>query len=270
MKKYLVPTDFSQNAAQALQYALDLTVGMDAEIHVLSVLTTPPNTSGTMGSLLIRMKENAQKDMQTLLDQMKLEGHKIEPYIREGGTVPTVLAIAEEIGAECIILGTKGATNLENVIMGSNTAAIIERSRVPVLAIPQGFSFKGLDRVVYATDLQKSGPVIGRRLLEFSEPFSSRIDVVHVHDTEDESPVIQMDLLKKEMQEAAQNRLVNYHLHQHESIKEGILNFMDASGAELLVMVTKKRNLIQKLFDRSLTKKVAYLSATPLLAYQAE
>lgn len=269
MKKILVPTDFSENARIALNYAFDLTRGIEAEIHVLNVLSKPPNTSGSVGSLFVRMKENAQQDMQRLLDDMELEGRRVEPYIREGSAVATIVAIGEDIQADCIVMGTKGESSLDSVILGSNAAGVIEKSSVPVLAVPGEYVFKGLDRVVYATDLQKSGPSVAGHLLAFTEPFSSRIDVVHIHKPGDEPPVVQMDLLKKEMQDASQNRMVRFHLHEHESIKEGILNFMDASGAELLVMVTKKRNLIQKLFDKSLTQKVAYITSTPLMTYQA-
>jgi len=268
--KYLVPTDFSDNAFDALRYALDMARVSGAEVHVVSALAFPPSTAGTTGSLAIRMKEDAQAKMNQLLESVKELGASVEPYIREGSVVSTILAVAEEIGPELVIMGTKGSTGLESAVLGSVAAKVIEKSATPVLAIPQNVPFTGLSKLAYATDLQKGGPVTAGRILELTAAFGTRVDIVHIFPVKEEPPYVQLDLLRKEIQADELNRTVKYHLHRNDDIQEGLMNFMDASEPDALAMVTKKRNLFKKLIDPSLTRRVAMNASMPLLTFQSE
>ncbi len=266
--KYLVPTDYSANAQDALQYALDMARLSNAEVHVLSVLSFPPSTAGTTGSLAIRMKEDAQAKMEEVLKFCEEQSFEVHPSIREGGVVPTVLNMVEEVEPDLIIMGTKGSSSIDSVVLGSVASKIIQKSPVPVLAIPNGSKFEGLTKITYASDLQKGGPIIANKILDLTEGFKSRVDVVHIFPVKAAPPYIQLDLLRKEIKADERERKVKYHLHRNDDIQEGLMNFMDASESQLLAMVTKKRNLFRKFIDPSLTRRVAMDVHMPLLTFQ--
>jgi len=267
MKNILVPTDFSDNAKDALRYALNF-VGEGGQLHVVSVLSMPPSTSGTTGSLAVRMKEKAQEDMQNLVESMQHEGVVFNPIIREGSTVNTILSMGEEFEADLIIMGTKGSTGLESIFMGSVASSVVEKSKIPVISVPKGSEFNGLKRVLYATDLKQSGSEALRNLLAITGPFSPRVDILHIYPEGQEAPVEALEALEKEITSELENNNIRFHAHPHNSIADGLVAFMDASETELLAMVTRKRNLIQKLFDRSLTKRLAMSSKVPLISFQ--
>lgn len=270
MKNILVPTDFSANSKDALVYALNFLKGEDAKIHVLSVLTMPPRAVGSTGSLALRMQENAREDMRKLLEEMKEQGVDFNPMIREGSTVNVILDVAEEVDAEAIIMGTKGSTGLESVILGSVASKVIEKSPYPVISVPAGSHFNGLKRVLYPSDFNKSTSGILKKMIKLTEAYNSRVDVLHIYPEGSEPPYAKLEQLENEVEAEMKDRKILFHAHPHTSIADGIVAFMDASETELLAMVTQRRNLIQKLFDRSLTKRIAMSSTVPLISFQSE
>lgn len=269
MKNILVPTDFSDNAKDALIYALNFLKGDDAKLHVLYVLSMPPRTGGLTGSLQLRMKENAQQDMRNLISELKEIDIEIEPMIREGATVSVILDVAEQVDADAIIMGTKGSTGLESVILGSVASKVIEKSTFPVISVPAGSHFLGLNRVLYPTDFNKSTGATLKKVVELTKRFNSRIDVLHIYPEGTEPPYEALEQLENEVEEEMKERKILFHAHPHVSIADAIIAFMDASETELLAMVTQRRNLIQKLFDRSLTKRIAMATTVPMISFQA-
>ena len=78
-----------------------------------------------------------------------------------------------------------------------------------------------------------------------------------------------MEQIENEVEAEMAERKILFHAHPNESIADGIVAFMDAAETELLAMVTQRRNLIQKLFDRSLTKRIAMTATVPMISFQA-
>ena len=269
MKNILVPTDFSQNAKDALIYAANFLAGKDAKLHVLSVVSLPPRSVGTTGSLMLRIEEKAQKDMEDLIESMKQINVTIEPLIREGGTVSVIMDVVEEIGADMVIMGTKGSTGLESVVLGSVASKVIERCPIPVISVPQGCKFNGLGRVLYPTDFQKSTSVSLKVLLEITESYSSKVDVLHIYPKGTEAPYSDLEQLESEVEEEMKTRKILFHAHPNDSIADALVAFIDAAEVEMLSMVTRRRGLIERLFDRSLTKRIAKSSKIPLLSFHA-
>lgn len=269
MKKILVPTDFSKNAQRALDYALSMTAGLEAEVHVLSVLSRPPSASGMLGSLMIRMKEDAQAKMKDLISRISTDNNRrIEPLIREGSTTGTICDIAMEVGADCIVMGTKGASDVDNVILGSIASKVISNAEVPVIAVPKGAVFEGLHKIIYASDFQKSGSEVVVKLLEFTEEYKSKIHVLHIYKSDVEPPLDDLRRIKAELSDYLETRTIKFHVHKNDDIREGIMDFMDAAEPDMLAMVTKKRSLIGKIFDPSITQRVAMSLDWPLISYR--
>ena len=207
--------------------------------------------------------------MRNLISEMKEIEIEIEPMIREGSTVGVILAAAEEVEADAIIMGTKGSTGLESVILGSVASKVIEKSTYPVISVPAGSHFSGLTRVLYPTDFNKSTGETLRKVVELTKRFNSRIDVLHIYPEGAEPPYQELEQLESEVEKEVKERKILFHAHPHVSIADGIIAFVDASETDMLAMVTQRRNLIQKLFDRSLTKRIAMAAKVPMISFQA-
>ena len=106
--KLLFPTDFSDHARMALDYAIQLSTQLDAELHLIHVYQDVKSTRrlSSMGNIL---EEDAERNMKVLLKSMPstlVNGKPIKTMVNEGDIVNTINAYAKKFGINMIIMGT--------------------------------------------------------------------------------------------------------------------------------------------------------------------
>jgi nucleotide-binding universal stress UspA family protein len=164
-----------------------------------------------------------------------------------------------------IVLGTKGVSGLKKYVIGSNAASLIEISHIPVLAVPERAEYKGFKNVVYATDLKHIEKELAT-LIPWVREFGSNLHILHVMKKGD-SPEVVKDRISKAWQRAGYEK-ITVAIKQAEAIDMAIEGYVKQVKAELIAMFTDERTMYQKLFDRSITKKMAFQSRVPLLAFK--
>src|SRR5690606_26785572 len=112
----------------------------------------------------------------------------------QGEAVSTIAETANKMGADYIVMGTKGATGLKEVFLGSVTSGVMEFTKVPVLSIPDDVSYKDvIKKVVYLTNYQ-SGEVKGfKQAVDFANIFSSKLICLHLNVNEEVESKEQME-----------------------------------------------------------------------------
>src|SRR5690606_33584484 len=157
--KILIPTDFSELSKVAVFYAIELAQKLEGELIVVNVVNTeaPPMTRLGLHRLRAAFKNSAEKDMVLLITEInKKYKHSnkvnITHKILFGSSVSeTIARFAMHNNIDLVVTGTKGATGLKKVFLGSNATSIINKSSVPVITVPELTKFKGLKNIVYAT-----------------------------------------------------------------------------------------------------------------------
>lgn len=136
----LVATDFSEHADHALQYAADLAVALDATIHLVHAIGIPPMGIPEMGvAYSAVMMESTTKHAQAALDtraeryrdRVSLASVRLEV----GDPREAIDSVAEQIGADLIVMGTHGRRGLRRVLLGSVAEAVVRSAPCPVLTI---------------------------------------------------------------------------------------------------------------------------------------
>ena len=277
MKNILFPTDFSQNADNALNFAIDIakkTNGTLILFHAYSVQLVDPNMPAEIYLSAYQeeeksAKENLEELRKRILDCNKDDTGKnlfdVEAIVSQGLVVDEALSIIDEFNIDIAILGTHGASGLTELILGSNTASLIENSPVPVLAIPQNALSKSIDNIVYAYDDIKSNMPSFLRLLKFSEIYNSEITLLHIIETGNDTEEKNKKAFE-EIKNTIGSDKIKLALVTEENVLEGINDYISSNDVDVLAMAIKKRNLLDKIFNRSLTKKMAYHTKIPLLA----
>ena len=139
-KKVLYATDFSSASAHTFDEALKISTLIGADLVIAHVLHFPP----MVGSAFIPNAEENEAAMRDWcrhrLDQMaanaRTAGAKSEALLREGTVVHSgILAIAEEIGAVLIVMGTHGHTGLSKMVLGSVAARLLTEADCPVVSV---------------------------------------------------------------------------------------------------------------------------------------
>lgn len=279
MQNILVPVDYSDDAANAALYALEIAAKSKSEIiflhtyHVPVVVTEAPAAQSY--ELFI---ENVQKDeeqkMNKFLDRLmafengKFKSIDISTQVRLGFAKEIILEIAENDKTNLIVMGTRGASGIKKALIGSNTSDIIKKSKVPVLAVPEGASFKGLYRIVFACDYHLTENENRLYVLtELALLFNSEVLIFNVVDDKEKLPSFDHALQGLKIENVLRGAEHSYHFADKDSrdVSEIIDDFIVSQKADMLVTIPKRLDFISSLFHKSLTKEMACHSKVPLL-----
>lgn len=273
MVNILVPTDFSQLSKSALKYAIKIANKLGGNITVLHVMTM---TRALRISMVEKIKsldhdliESAETELDTMIKTLS-EQYKASKPIRfevvRGAYFPsTLLREARRLRSGLVVMGTRGASGLTKAVLGSNTNSVIEVSHVPVLAVPEKADFKGFRNVVYASDLKNLEEEL-EILTRYIEKFGSTIHLIHIV-----PPGNQVDVIEEQIQQVlnkfSYKNIITLVLVDND-IESALDQYVEVSRADVLAMFTHEISFLEKVFDQSMTRKIAFHSKVPLLAFR--
>lgn len=165
MKTILVPTDFSEQANNALSFAAELArKSGETEIMVLHILegvghhsfnTTGEVNVGTDENeiLMAHLMERATDELNTLINQDEFAGISMRGTVEVGNPYKGIAKEIARCGAELVVMGTKGSSGLEEVLIGSNTEKVVRYSKCPVITVKSAVKLDSIKNIVFATNL---------------------------------------------------------------------------------------------------------------------
>jgi nucleotide-binding universal stress UspA family protein len=147
VKTLLVPVDFSETSEAALKYAVSLAQRLGARLVVmhayeLPVYGFPDGALVASTEIATRVMSGAQAGLDALVDRYR-NGTRVDTVLRQGVPWEEVRAVAEEVGADIIVIGTHGRQGLARALIGSVAEKIIRTSTRPVLTIHSPHNGKG-------------------------------------------------------------------------------------------------------------------------------
>ncbi len=269
--KILIPTDFSKPSKVAVQYAAAMAKKLKSELVLLHVvyIIAPPRVAvaSMMNSLDDAMKESAERESHELINELKTvnKNLKVSYEIIRGGTiVDEVQAYTQQNDIDLIIMGTKGASGLSKVLIGSTAAAVVSESNIPVMIVPEYARFNGIKRIVYASDMSEAEEEL-QTLIPFARLFGAKIYILHVM-TSDSSQKMDTLKIQKDFVRKYKFEDVSVHVSKNDEITEGIDEFIADINADMLSMFTHEFSFFEKLFGKSVTRQMAFHTRIPLLA----
>lgn len=146
IRRILFPTDFSDAAREAQQYAVAVAERWDAELHLLHVVPAVvpyPDAASPFTSEAepILMVEVAEKQLNHELDAEWCKNHHYQMATVVGSAVEEILSYATENEIDLIVLGTHGRTGLSRLLIGSVAEKVVRLAKCPVLTVhPQSLS----------------------------------------------------------------------------------------------------------------------------------
>jgi nucleotide-binding universal stress UspA family protein len=132
--------------------AVDLSTQTGSELHVVHAWHSVPSTrfeAFLRGQL--RREAEEMFDEQTSLIQ-DAGGVVAEAHINEGPAIDEILDLAEEIGANLIVLGSRGHSTVERLVLGSVSEGVVHHAHCPVLVLRGGKDAWPPERVVIGDD----------------------------------------------------------------------------------------------------------------------
>lgn len=275
MKKIVVLTDFSKLSKVAVSYAIGLAKAIEARIILISVINagSSPKTLSNWKKLEEQMINGAKADADLLLSEVRTEAGTIEISYDSVLGFPLADVIDKFVAknkVDFIVMGTKGATGLRKALIGSNAAAVINKSSIPVLVVPGKAQFKNIKKIVYASDIQNLPDEI-KAVAQFARFFDASINVLHV--VQGHSKIDMEELERNMARISKEERLIQtakypkiqFHVLNSKNISDAVDKFVTEQKADLLAMFTHRLDFYEKLFDKSITRQLAFHSKVPML-----
>jgi nucleotide-binding universal stress UspA family protein len=136
----LVPVDFSSHASAALDLAIEMSRGSGATIHLLHAYEVPLGSIPPYGvaipeSLLAQVRDAAARRLEKACHKVTAAGLACETHVVHGPAAEAALEAAEQLGADLIVMGTRGHTGLKHVLLGSVAERTVRRAPCPVLTV---------------------------------------------------------------------------------------------------------------------------------------
>ena len=280
MKKILLPTDFSDNAQNAINYALNLYKDESCTFYLLNTYTPiiysydyQMNAGGYLGEIADVVRENSIKKLNEIEENVKEKfnnpKHHFEIVSSFNLLTDEIKDKLEQFSIDLIVMGTKGATGAKEILFGSNTIHIIQKVKCPVLAIPDGHFFEEPKEILFPTDYKVDYSTKQlESLITIATLFDIRVHVLHVsHD-------VDLTKIETKNKEKLENLLLDVkhasYRVEDQDIPQAINEFQKSTYVQLLVMVNNKHSFFENLFFKPVINQIGFHLNIPFLVIPAK
>jgi nucleotide-binding universal stress UspA family protein len=280
MKNILVPTDFSNTAANAFRFALGLVNGQESNVSVLHVYHPYFDPENPLdGSDNQAQEEATRKRLEAFIGEntspsapegkaIDLDTVKLHKKIIFGFAADEV--VAQSKNYELIVMGTTGDGDLIEQLFGSVSSHVARHAECPVLLVPPDATFEGFAAVVYASDNESRDRALFQNIAKKLQLKETDIHFVHVEKQADEA--FSFTKVKQEnlpTDEAAEIKLTSAEVTSN-NILRALNEYATAHRADLLIMRARQRNFLENIFHKSVTKQMILQAKMPILVLQSK
>jgi nucleotide-binding universal stress UspA family protein len=274
MYKILVPVDFSEKSEYAVKMAAKIGENIEAEIYLLHLVELPSGIvdmgAGSNFSIpesmmyLRKVKEKILNLKTTYFNDDQIVRYSIKfqnPF--EG-----IRDFEKKINANLIVMGSKGVSDFEEMIIGSNTEKVVRTSTIPVIVVKadsKKFKFK---KLVFASNYDDENKVAFVDFLNFAKQFKTEIHLLKINTASSfENSFITKEKIKNFIKDfdMPKNKI---HIHNDESVVKGITNFAKEIEADLIALNTHGRSGLSSLFNSSIAKSVSKSVLRPVITFK--
>lgn len=215
-----------------------------------------------------QIKENAEKKINQLITKLKVSHKKVsfEAITLDGLPGEKLLEVAAKLNVDLIVMGSTGTSKLERLLIGSTTSKIIRDAPCPVLSIPKNAGFDGINKIVFATDLNEDNISSANMISIFAKKFNAEIVFVFVDDKHLLHSDDQISSMTLKIRKRVKYPKISGYVSKNTSITKGIEYFLKKKPADILVMFTHARHFPESMFNTSVTKMMSHQASIPLLA----
>src|SRR5215203_1904578 len=271
MKTIIVPTDFSPIAKNAMNFAADMAININASLMLLHVYQVP--VSMTDVPVVMVSAEELRKSSEAKLQEIKeavmhITSGKIKIYTeaRLGDVADELEDVCQHIQPFAVIMGTRGENGVERILFGSTTLTAIRHLKWPVIVVPPGKEYgTGIKKIGFACDFDKvieSTPI--QFIKNMVKEFRAELHVLNVdHDGKNFKPGTPEESVM--LHTLLEDLNPNYHFIENVDIEDGINAFVEENHIDLLITIPKKHTFLDNLFKKSSTKQLVTQSHVPVM-----
>lgn len=258
MKNILVPLGVSENAESTLSYAIELALTTQSTLYVMDSFH-PSFHNAHLLNAKQAVENNNTKRIKELVHRIEHKGIDIKIVRYEGDVLSGIASLDEKVNLDLILSGPMPNADNEAVFLGPTAGKLVKKTDIPVLIVPEGFSFAAPKKALFAF---KQGKIKGDRSLApihfFQKSFATVINLLLVKVPGQERKERQID---HEIVELS-NEMTST---ENGTVYQGVLEHFREFQPDLLAVFARKRGFFAKLIESDVVLKKDFYTKTPLL-----
>lgn len=263
--KILVPTDFSENAVNALEFAKKIAHKEKASITLFYAFYAVYDFAAQATEILGQIEQDAKRELKKATDAGKAEGLDFNYKIVQGTVSSAVTSFAYREDYDLIVMGTQGASGIKKALIGSNTGHVIKESKTAVLAVPEAAKLANVKKIAIGLELQKEEEKYFKSLFDLTRDLNLPYEFFHIQKEENFGKEIEFKGLESHLRERFPELKMEFKVLQNKDIESGLKGYLEENNEAMLVMFYKHKTFFEYLFNKSESLKMAYHTHVPLL-----
>ena len=274
MKTILVPVDFSEKSEYAVKLASQIAKKSDGVIHLLHMVELPTGIvdmgAGSNFSIpesMMYLRKVKEKIVQ-LRETFFSEESNVKHAIRFQNPYEGITEYSAKINPDLIVMGSKGISDFEEILIGSNTEKVVRTSKIPVIVVKKDAEKFKMKNIVFASNFKDESKESFSKLVEFANKFKSNIHLLKVNTIDKfESSSASKEKIKDFLSEFKTHKNT-INVYNDVSVVKGIMNFSKEINADLIALSTHGRSGLSHLFNGSITKNLSKNILRPLITFK--
>lgn len=276
MKKILIPVDFSEASENAFDFAVQMAEKTGAElqlVHVIDVVDMVGMTPMGSGVSAVWLDNYVQESMSKAKEKMKKlldkapKGIRIDTQVEVGNIMGTIRDAIKDNEADLVVMGTKGASGMREVLVGSNAEKVVRYAKCPVISIKKKTDANSIKNIVFGVSMEGAPERVVKGLKQLQSAFKATLHLVFVN-----TPTgFERDKkIKKSLEQfATRYMLTDYTINIYNEFfeDEGLIYFAEEVNADIIAVATHSRTGLAHLLGGSVAEDLVNHVKRPVWTY---
>lgn len=267
MKRILLAVDHTSVSMNALSYVLDMTHDASPMIDILHV---EPYilSAGDTGYDDVATHQSVTQQIENLIAKTikrPISGD-LALFSTRGDVVGEITEQSKAHAYDMVVVGMRDKEQVLDRWIGKTALKIIDAVNIPVLVVPAGAKYEGVQQMCVATDTDSMTPNVLHLIRNWNLPWSAKMKFLHVRKHRDKQfKETAAEIVSEFFEKDEVNFSFEINVVEHDDIVEVLINEAAEENTDLLVAVVQDRSLWNRMFHRSITKSLIRQSKIPIL-----
>jgi nucleotide-binding universal stress UspA family protein len=218
---------------------------------------------------IMLFKRKADETLKSIKNRPYLAGIKVTEIVRLDGAYKGINNyIKQNSDFDLIIMGSHGASGINEILVGSNTEKVVRQSEIPVLVIKNKTENFKATNLVFASDFSNEIKKPFKKVIEYAKIFGSKLNLVMIctpnsfKSTSTANKIINEFVSEFEMPE------YSFEIYNESNIEKGIINYSNENNGDIIAFCTHGRTALNHFFTGSISEDLVNHSSKPVLTFR--
>jgi nucleotide-binding universal stress UspA family protein len=280
MKTILIPIDLSPQSYYSAHFGLELAEKIEADLLLLHVVRPTPAApimsipmvdlgvhKNYLNDQVIIDLRKFEEDLNVYKREVEMHGVKIQIQTVLGQPAEAILEVVRAEQPAFVVMGTVGASNAWNKMVGSVSSAVAQEITCPLWILPHAVRLDTLRKFAYFAELEGNEVSCINQVIDLGERLRAKMNVVHVtHGGEEE--FLEAETITEMFEAAYATKRITFQNLMYDTVAKGIEAYVHIHWPDAVVLAHHERGMIARLLHRSMIHQLAQTTRRPLLIIQ--